>query len=83
MSVGVLFRVGGKLLAQAKVELSQLVVPGVSGPHCCKYFPDGTKVLFHGHIIDGYPSGRKKAGAYMLIKDLDEMDGISKDLDFG
>ena len=35
----VLFCVGSELSAQAKVEISQLVVPGVSGLHGCKTRP--------------------------------------------
>ena len=67
---GVLFCVSGKLSAQAKVDLDQLVVPGVAGPHGWKYFPDGKKVLFHGPLLNGNPAGCQKAGAHMLGKDM-------------
>ena len=36
----VLFYLGRKLSAQAKVDLAQLVVSGVYGPHGCEYFSD-------------------------------------------
>ena len=46
MLLGILLGVGGELPAQPKVDLVQLVVPWVAGPHGCKYLPNGTKVLF-------------------------------------
>ena len=49
-----------KLLSQEKIELAQLVVPGVAAPHGCKYLPNGTKVLFHGLLLDRDPSGLQK-----------------------
>ena len=54
---GVLFYIDCELLSQAKVEITQRVVPGVAGPHGGKYLPDGTKVLFHGPLLDGDPAG--------------------------
>ena len=50
---GVLFGACGELIAQPKVNLSQLVVTGVVGPHVYKYLPDRTKVLFQGPLLDG------------------------------
>ena len=73
---GVFFCIGSELSAQAKVEISQLVGPGVTGPHSCKYFPGGTKVLFHEPLLDGYSLGYQKSGAHMPGKDLEERDRI-------
>ena len=53
----VLLGVDGKLPGQPKVELAQLVVLWVSGPHGYTYLPDGTKILFQRALLDGYPAG--------------------------
>ena len=79
----VLFRVSRELSAQAKVEFSQLIVPGFAGPNGCKYLPDGIKVLFQGPLIDGYPAGCQKADSHALGKDLGERYGISDALEVG
>ena len=52
----VLLHVCRELLSQAKVDIAQLVGPGVSGPHVYKYLPNGTKVLFHRPLLDRDPA---------------------------
>ena len=80
---GILFEVSGELPAQPKVKLDQLVVPGVFGPHRYKYFPYGTKVLFHGTLLDGCSSGFQKVGAHALGEDIEETYGIPDVLEVG
>ena len=53
----ILFGVCGELPSQPKVELAQLVVPGVVGTHGCKYLLGGTKVFFYGPLLDGCSAG--------------------------
>ena len=78
-----LFRVCRELLSQAKIEIIQLVVPGVAGPHGCKYLTDVTKVLLYRLLLDRDTAGSQKAGAHGLGKDLEERDRISNILEVG
>ena len=78
-----MFGACGKLTAQPKVNLSQLVVPGVVVPHGYEYLPDGTKVLFHGPLLDGDSNGCYKAGAHALGENLDKRGGIPNALEVG
>ena len=78
-----MFCVGHELSAQVKFKLAQLVVSGFYVPHGCKYFPVGTKVLFHIPLLDGYPTGFQKSGGHALGEDLEERDGIADALDVG
>ena len=54
---GVLLYVGHELLSQVNVELSQLVVTGVVGPHGCKYLADRSNLLIYRPLLDGAPCG--------------------------
>ena len=78
---GVLFFVGGDSLAQLKVELTQLFLPGFAVPHCCEYLPNGIKVLLHGPLLDGYPTGCQRDGAHTLGEDMEERGLIPAALD--
>ena len=80
---GVALGVCGELPPQPKVELAQLVVPGVVGPHCCKYLADETKVLFHGPLLDRDSAVCQKAGTHALGKDLKERDMVPDALEVG
>ena len=80
---GVKLGVCGQLPAQLKFEMDQLVVPGVVAPHSCEYLADGTKVLFHGPLLDGNPAGYHKAGVHALGEDMEERDRAPNDLDVG
>ena len=80
---GIALGVCGKLTDQPKVELDQLVVPGVFGPHGCTYFPNGTKVLFHGPLLDGGSAGFQKAGVHALSRNMEERYRVSYALEFG
>ena len=73
--------VSRKFSSQAKVDLAQLVVPRVSGPHVCQYLIDGTKVLFRGPLLDRDPAGFQKAGEHELQKYLEETDRTHDTLD--
>ena len=79
----VFFCIGRNLLSQAKVELSQLVAPGVAGAQGCEYFPNVTKVPLHGPLLDEYPAGFQKAGAHNIGEDLEERYGIANTLEVG
>ena len=79
----VLLGVGGEFPAHPKVDLSQLVVPWIAGPHCCKYLPDGTNLLFHGALLDWYTSGCHKSDAHSLCEDLEKGEGIADALEVG
>ena len=80
---GILFEVSGEFPAQPKVKLDQLGVPGDFGPHRYEYFPYGTKVLFHGTLLDGCSSGFQKVGAHALGEDIEETYGIPDVLEVG
>ena len=58
-------------------------MPGVSAPHGCEYFTDGTKLLLPGPLLDGFPSGFQKADEHALGKDMEEGDGIPDALEVG
>ena len=77
----VLLCVSRELLSQAKVELAQLVVPKFDGPHGYEYIPDGTKVLFHGYLLDRNPSGFQKSVVHALRKEMEESYGIPNTLE--
>ena len=62
----ILICVSRELSSQAKVKLPQLVVSKFSVPHGCKYFTNGTKVLFHGPLLDWDTAGCQKASARTL-----------------
>ena len=48
----VLICVSCNLLSQAEVDIYQLVVPRVAGPHGCEDLPNGTKLLFRRPFLD-------------------------------
>ena len=58
-------------------------MPGIASPHGCKYFFDGTKLLFHGPLLDRGPDGFQKSGVHALAKDMEERDRVFDTLEVG
>ena len=79
----VLLCVGRGLSSQEKIDISQSVVPGVSGPHGCKYLADRPKLLLHRPIPDGSPCGCQDYGTDVLGEDMEERGGFVYSLGIG
>ena len=64
-----------------KVEIYQLVVSRVTGPHGYKYLPGGMKLMFHRPFIGWDPAGNQKFGTHTLGEDLEETYGVPDTLE--
>ena len=53
----ILFRVGRKLLSQAKVNGAHAVESWVRGPHGCEDMSYGADVLLYASLVDGLVVG--------------------------
>ena len=66
-----------------KSSLPNLLCLGSLPPPRCEYLTDGTKVLFHGPLLYGYPDGFQKAGANTIGVYLGGKYGIPDALEVG
>ena len=66
----IFFRVGRKLLSQAKVDGAHVVESWVRGPYVRKYLSHGADVLLHASFADGLVVGCKDLHEDLVSKDL-------------
>ena len=70
----IFFRIGCKLLSQAKVDCAHAVEPWVRAPHGRKDLSHGVDVLFHASFVDELVVGLKDSRADFVSKDLWDVD---------
>ena len=66
----IFFRVGCKLLSQAKVDGANAIVSWVRSPHGHEDMSHRADVLLHALLVDGLVTVRKDACANLVSKDL-------------
>ena len=64
----IFFRVGHKLLSQAKVDGAHAVESRVRGPHGREDLSHGADLLLHASLVDGVVVGRQDACADLVRK---------------